>query len=45
MYFRREIGYTKLLHIKYFVVSLCTKEIGNEYNGLYNTEWWLHIIC
>lgn len=45
MYFRSEIGYTKLLHIEQFVVLLCVKEISNEHNGLYNSEWWLHIIC
>ena len=34
MYFSSGIDYTKLLHIKNFVVYLYTKEIRNEYQSV-----------
>lgn len=45
LYFKRGgLVYIKLLHIKYFAVYLYKKEISNEYNGLYNSEWRLYFI-
>lgn len=42
MYFSSGIDYTKLLHIKNFVVYLYTKEIRNEYQSVDGD--WLEVV-